>query len=81
MDTEQTMSKRTFRVEVSCGRKQISPGHASQDGSQEMWQTQAAHQSNKKYECDDYIFVFATEVNEKTTIDLDDVLERNYMTV
>ena len=29
----------------------------------------------------DYIFVFATEVNEKTTIELDDVLEENYMTV
>ena len=61
----------------------------SQDRSQEMWQTQAAHQSNKNYECDDYIFefendyifVFATEVNEKTTIELDDVPEENYMTV
>ena len=61
----------------------------SQDGSQEMWQTQAAHQSNKNYECDDYIFefdndyifVFATEVNEKTTIELDDVLEENFITV
>ena len=46
-----------------------------------MWQTQAAHHSNKNYECDDYIFVFSTEVNEKTTIELDDVLEGNYMTV
>ena len=53
-----------------------------------MWQTQAAHQSNKNYVCDDYIFesensyifVFATAVNEKTTIELDDVLEENYMT-
>ena len=61
----------------------------SQDGSQEMWQTQAAHQSNNNYECDDYIFefendyifVFATEVNEKTTIELDDVPEENYVTV
>ena len=60
----------------------------SQDVSQEMWQTQAAHQSNKNYECDDYIFeiendyifVFATEVSEKTTIELDDALEENYMT-
>ena len=49
--------------------------------SQEMWQTQAAHQSNKNYECVDYIFVFATEVNGKTTIELDDALEENFMTV
>ena len=43
----------------------------------------------KNYVCDDYIFefendyifVFANEVNEKTTIELDDVLEENYMTV
>ena len=49
-----------------------------QDVSQEMWQTQAAHHSNNNYVCDDYIFdfendyifVFATEVNEKTTIEL-----------
>ena len=55
----------------------------SQDGSQEMWQTQAAHQSNKNYERDDYIFdfendhifVLATEEDEKTTIELDDMLE------
>ena len=43
----------------------------------------------KNYGCDDcifefdndHIFVFATEVIEKTTIELDDVLEENYMTV
>ena len=60
-----------------------------QDSSQEMWQTQAAHQSNKNYVCDDYIFEFeidyifvcATEVSEKTTIELDDALEENCMTV
>ena len=54
-----------------------------------MRQTQAAHQFNKNYECDDNTFefeidcsfVFATEVNEKTTIELDDALEENYMTV
>ena len=41
-------------------------GHFPVNVSQEMWQTQAAHQSNKNYECDDYtpeiendyIFVF-----------------------
>ena len=63
--------------------------NVSQDGSQEMWQTQAAHQSNKNDECDDYIFefendyifVFAIEVNEKTTTELDNALEENYMTV
>ena len=46
-----------------------------------MWPTQAAHQSNKNYECGDsifefengYIFVFATEVS--------DALEENFMTV
>ena len=44
-----------------------------------MWQTQTAHQSKRNYECDDYIFelandfifVFATEIREKTTIDLE----------
>ena len=54
-----------------------------------MWQNQAAHQSNKNYECDDYtfefendhIFVFANEVSENTTIDLDNALEGNNMTV
>ena len=29
----------------------------------------------------DYIFVFFNEVNEKTVVELDDVLEENYMTV
>ena len=61
----------------------------SQDEHQEMWQIQVAHQSNKNYECDDYIFefendyifVFATEVSEQTTIELDDALEENCMTV
>ena len=28
-----------------------------------------------------YIFEFATEVNEKTTNEIDDVLEENYMTI
>ena len=54
-----------------------------QDVSQEMWQTPAAHLSKENYVCDDYIFefendyifMFANEVNAKTTIDLDDVLE------
>ena len=44
---------------------------------------------NKNYVRDDYIyefendniFVFANEVNVKTTIELDEVLEENYMTV
>ena len=43
----------------------------------------------KNYECDDntfefesdYIFLFANEVSEKTTIELDNALEENYMTV
>ena len=54
-----------------------------------MWQNQAAHQSKKNYECDDNtfkfendcIFVFANEVSEKTTIELENALEENYMTV
>ena len=60
---------------------------ASQEVSMEMWQTQAALQSNKNYACDDYIFendyifMFAREVNVKATVELDDVLEENYMTV
>ena len=61
----------------------------SQDVSQDMWQTQTAHQSQKNYECDDYIFefetdyifVFATELNKNITIELDDALEENCMTV
>ena len=52
--------------------------------SQDVWQNQAAHQSKKNYECDDntfefendYIFVFANEVSEKTN-----ALAENYMTV
>ena len=45
--------------------------------------------SKKNYECDDntcefekdYIFVFAHEESEKTTTELDNALEENYMTV
>ena len=63
--------------------------NVSKDVSQDVWQNQAARQSNKFYECEDYtfefendyIFVFANEVSEKTTIELDNVLEENYMTV
>ena len=44
---------------------------------------------SKQLECDDYtfqfendyIFVFANKVSEKTTIELDNALEENYMTV
>ena len=61
----------------------------SQDVSQDVWQNQAAHQSKINDECDDntfefendYIFVFANEVSEKTTTELDNALEENYMTV
>ena len=61
----------------------------SQDVSEDVWPSQAAQQSNKNYECDDYTFefendyisVFANEVSEKTTIELDNALEENYMTV
>ena len=61
----------------------------SQDVCQDVWQNQAAHQSIKNYECDDntfefekdYIFVFVNEVSEKTTTELDNALEENYMTV
>ena len=53
-----------------------------------MWQNQAAHLSKKNYECDDntfefehdYIFMFDNEVSEKTTTELDNALEENYMT-
>ena len=56
----------------------------SQDVSQDMWQTQTAHQPNENYEFDvyifefenDYIFVFATEVSEETTIELEDALQQ-----
>ena len=52
------------------------------------WQIRTAHQSNKNFVCGDCtmefekdcIFEFATEVNEKTTNEIDDVLECNYMT-
>ena len=61
----------------------------SQDVSQDAWQNKAAHKSKKNNECDDntfefendYIFVFANEVSEKTTTELDNALEENYMTV
>ena len=76
------------RISVFGPRFLVVENRFFQDVSQEMWQTQAAHQSNKNYVCDDYvfefendyIFVFANEVHEKTTIELDDVLEENYMT-
>ena len=53
------------------------------------WQLRTAHQSNKNFECgdftiefeNDYIFEFATEVNEETTNENDDVLEENYMMI
>ena len=32
-----------------------------------VWQAQTAHQSTKKYEFDDYIFAFTTEMNGKIT--------------
>ena len=55
----------------------------SQNVHQDVWQHQAARQSRKNYECDDktfefendYIFVFANEVSEKTTTELDNALE------
>ena len=61
----------------------------SQDVHQDVWQNQTAHQSKKNNECDDntfefengLIFVFANEVSEKTTTELDNALEENYMTV
>ena len=46
-----------------------------------MWQAQTAHQSIKEYEFDDYIFALATEIRGKTTIELEDELEENCMTV
>ena len=46
-----------------------------------VWQAQTAHQSIKEYEFDDYIFAFATEISGKTTIELEDELEENCMTV
>ena len=61
----------------------------SKDVYQDVWQNHAAHQFKKNYDCDDnafefendYIFVFANEVNEKTTIEHDHAFEENYMTV
>ena len=51
------------------------------------WQLRTAHQSNKNFECgdfttefeNDYIFEFATEVNEETTNENDDLLEDIYL--
>ena len=53
------------------------------------WQLRTAHQSNQNFVCGDftiefeidYIFEFATEVNEETTNENDDVLEENYMMI
>ena len=53
------------------------------------WQLRTAHQSNKNFGCgdftiefeNDYIFEFATEVNEETTNENDDVPEENYMMI
>ena len=45
----------------------------SQDVSQDVWQTQTAH--------DDCIFAFTTEVIGKVTFELEDELEENCMTV
>ena len=61
----------------------------SEDVYQDVWQNQAAHQSKKNNEYDDNtfeiendsIFVFANEVSEKTTAELNNALEENYMTV
>ena len=53
----------------------------SVDVSQDVWQTQTAHQSIKVHEFDDYIFAFTTDVIGKTTFELEDELAENYMTV
>ena len=53
------------------------------------WQLRTAHQSNKNFECgdfttefeNDYVFEFATEVNEENTNENDDLLEETYMTI
>ena len=53
------------------------------------WQLRTAHQSNKNFECgdftvefeNDYTFEFATEVNEETTNENDDMLEEIYMMI
>ena len=48
-----------------------------------VWQDQVTHQSMKKYEFDDYISTFTTEVNGNNTneLELEDEFEENYMTV
>ena len=53
------------------------------------WQLRTAHQFNKNFECgdfitefeNDYIFGFATEVNEENTNENDDLLEETYMMI
>ena len=63
-------------------RIQITP-------SSYKWQLRTAHHSNKNFVCgdftiefeNDYIFEFATEVNEETINENDDVLEENYMMI
>ena len=48
-----------------------------------VWQDQATHQSMRKYEFDDYIFALTTEMNGKTTteLELEDEAEEDSMTV
>ena len=53
------------------------------------WQLRTAHQSIKNFKCGDpitefennYIFDFATEVNEENTNENDDLLEETYMMI
>ena len=53
------------------------------------WQLRKAHQSNKNFECgdfttefeNDYIFEFATKLNEENTNENDDLLEETYMMI
>ena len=55
--------------------------------SSHKWQIRTAHQSNENFICGDYtiefaneyIFEFATKVNEEPTNENDDVLEESYM--
>ena len=55
----------------------------------QKWQIRTAHQSNENFirgDCtiefvNEYIFEFATEVNEETANENDDVPEENYMTI
>ena len=49
------------RMSVFGPRFLVVENRFHQDVSQEMWQTQAAHQSNKNYVCDDYIFEFESD--------------------